>query len=47
MPFMECFDTTYPINTLVWILLWVCFGGISVSKNNEENKKNSNKKEEE
>lgn len=22
LPFMEMFDTTYPINTLVWTLIW-------------------------
>jgi hypothetical protein len=24
MPFMEIFDTTYPINSLAWILMWIC-----------------------
>ena len=23
MPFMEMFDTVYPLNTLFWILMWV------------------------
>ncbi len=23
LPFMEMFDTTYPINTLVWLLIWM------------------------
>lgn len=24
MPFMEMFDTTYPLNTLFWCLIWLC-----------------------
>lgn len=23
MPFMEMFDTTYPMNTLFWWLIWI------------------------
>jgi hypothetical protein len=23
LPFMEMFDTTYPINTLEWLLIWI------------------------
>ena len=23
IPFMEMFDTTYPINSLVWLLIWM------------------------
>lgn len=23
MPFMEMFDTTYPINGLAWFLIWI------------------------
>jgi hypothetical protein len=23
LPFMEMFDTTYPINALVWLLIWI------------------------
>lgn len=23
MPFAECLDTTYPINTWVWLLIWI------------------------
>ena len=23
MPFMQIFDTKYPINTLAWILIWI------------------------
>ena len=24
LPFMQMFDTTYPINTFAWFLIWVC-----------------------
>lgn len=27
MPFMEMFDTTYPLNELFWFLMWLFFGG--------------------
>ena len=27
MPFMEIFDTTYPLNELFWFLMWLFFGG--------------------
>lgn len=30
MPFMEMFDTTYPINTLVWLLIWIFIIGIKI-----------------
>lgn len=30
MPFMEMFDTTYPINTIVWLLIWIFIIGIKV-----------------
>ncbi len=30
MPFMEMFDTTYPLNTLFWILVFVFGGGVSI-----------------
>lgn len=23
MPFMEMLDTTYPVNTLAWFLIWI------------------------
>lgn len=23
LPFMQMFDTTYPVNTLAWILIWI------------------------
>lgn len=23
LPFMEIFDTKYPINTIAWILIWI------------------------
>ena len=30
MPFMEMFDTTYPLNTLFWILVLSLCGGVSI-----------------
>lgn len=27
MPFMEMFDTTYPVNTLAWLLIWIFIPG--------------------
>lgn len=30
MPFMAMFDTTYPINTLVWLLIWIFIIGIKI-----------------
>lgn len=27
MPFMEIFDTTYPLNVMFWFLLWFLGGG--------------------
>jgi len=30
MPFMEMFDTTYPINALVWLLIWIFVIGIKI-----------------
>lgn len=30
MPFMEMFDTTYPMNTLFWWLIWIFVLGFSV-----------------
>ena len=32
MPFMEMFDTTYPLNTLFWILVFIFCGGIKYGK---------------
>lgn len=29
MPFMEMFDTTYPMNTLFWWLIWIFVLGFS------------------
>lgn len=29
LPFMEVFDTTYPINTLVWLLIWMFIPSIT------------------
>ena len=31
MPFMEMFDTTYPFNTLFWILVFALCGGVKVT----------------
>ncbi len=31
MPFMEMFDTTYPLNTLFWILVFVLCGGVKIT----------------
>ena len=31
MPFMEVFDTTYPLNTLFWILVFIFCGGIKIT----------------
>lgn len=30
MPFMEMFDTTYPLNTLFWILVFIFTSGIKI-----------------
>ena len=30
MPFMEMFDTTYPVNALVWFLIWIFIIGVKV-----------------
>ena len=35
MPFMEMFDTTYPLNALFWFLIWIFLGG-SISTTKEE-----------
>ncbi len=34
LPQLECLDTTYPINTLAWWLIWIFVIGESGSKNN-------------
>ena len=31
MPFMEKFDTTYPLNTLFWIVFFIFIGGTSIT----------------
>ncbi len=36
MPFMEMFDTTYPLNTLFWILFFAFCGGINISISYED-----------
>lgn len=35
MPFMEMFDTTYPMNTAFWWLIWVFVLGFSVETKRE------------
>lgn len=30
MPFMDMFDTTYPMNTLFWMLIWIFVLGFEV-----------------
>ena len=30
LPFMEIFDTTYPINTLAWFLIWLVMPSIKI-----------------
>ena len=30
MPFMEIFDTTYPLNTMFWILVFALCGGVNI-----------------
>lgn len=36
MPFMQMFDTTYPMNTLFWWLIWIFVLGFSVEVTIEE-----------
>ena len=36
MPFMEMFDTTYPLNTLFWILVFSLCGDVSIKVKNED-----------
>jgi len=31
MPFMKVFDTTYPFNTLFWILVFIFCGGTNIT----------------
>ncbi len=35
MPFMEMFDTTYPLNTMFWMLVFTFCGGISIEYKSE------------
>ena len=32
MPFMQMFDTTYPLNGLFWVLVMVCTGLLDCGK---------------
>lgn len=36
MPFMQMFDTTYPMNTLFWWLIWIFVSGFSDEVKSEE-----------
>lgn len=37
LPFMEKFDTTYPINTLAWLLIWIfVLIEININMNDED-----------
>ena len=36
---MEMFDTTYPINALIWFLIWLCIPSSSVLYHKELDKK--------
>lgn len=37
MPFMEMFDTTYPLNGLFWFLVWLlCGGSISITSKSDD-----------
>lgn len=35
LPFMDIFDTTYPINTLAWLLIWIFIPGIKIRCKND------------
>ena len=35
MPFMEIFDTVYPLNGLFYLLFWFFIGGISIKSGDE------------
>ena len=38
-PFMEMFDTTYPLNELFWFLIILfCCGNISITSKSEDDK---------
>lgn len=36
IPFMDMFDTTYPMNTLFWWLIWIFVLGFGIEAKNEE-----------
>lgn len=31
LPFMQIFDTTYPINTVEWILIWILIPSVDTT----------------
>ena len=33
LPFMQIFDTTYPINTVEWILIWILIPSVDTTVN--------------
>lgn len=35
MPFMEMFDTTYPMNEVFWLLIWIFVLGFEVKTKKE------------
>lgn len=37
MPFMEKFDTVYPMNTLFWWLIWIFVLGFEISVESDNN----------
>lgn len=36
LPFMEMFDTTYPINTVAWILIWLSVPTYKITRKKKE-----------
>lgn len=36
IPFMEMFDTIYPLNGLFWFLIWMCSGNISITNKEDD-----------
>ena len=40
LPFMEMFDTTYPLNGLFWFLGWFFIAMINSSRNSNTKKEN-------
>ena len=36
IPQLECLDTTYPINTLAWFLIWIFIPSVTAYTKNKE-----------